>query len=59
MSAGDCLHGGRHCKPNNCPDCGRFCSDSWTTGYYYTQNGGNEDWGGHCKVHGEWSESAA
>lgn len=52
------MHGGHHCKPWNCPDCGRFMSDSWVEAGG-GQNGWNEYYGGICAVHGEWSDSAA
>lgn len=56
----DCIHGGYHTdRPTNCPDCGRFCSDAWDTGWFYTENGGQQRWGGVCKEHGSWEESAA
>lgn len=42
-----------------CPDCGRFSRHSWDTGWYGTQNGQNQDWGGTCSTHGDWSDSAA
>ena len=57
--SGDCIHPGSHARGIQCPDCGRFCSHGWDTGWYYTQNGAQQDWGGVCKTHGDWSESAA
>lgn len=53
------MHSGEHCKPNNCPDCGRYSGHSWDTGGFSTQNGWNQYWGGICIIHGEWSDSAA
>ena len=55
----DCLHSGEHCKPMKCPDCGRFSRHSWDTGWFGTQDGNNQYWGGTCSVHGEWSDAAA
>lgn len=55
----ECLHSGKHCRPNRCPDCGRFSSHSWTTGWVYSEDGSNEHFGGTCKVHGEWTDAAA
>lgn len=55
----DCLHPGDHTRPLNCPDCGRFSAHSWQTRWFYTQNGGQQSWGGTCARHGEWSEDAA
>ena len=55
----DCWHPGGHSKPNKCIDCGRFSSHSWTTQWFYTENGAQQRWGGICKVHGDWEESAA
>jgi hypothetical protein len=52
------MHGGNHCKPWNCPECGRFMSDSWVEAGG-GQNGWNEYYGGICSEHGEWSDSAA
>ncbi|AOY72068.1 hypothetical protein ARZXY2_2538 [Arthrobacter sp. ZXY-2] len=59
MSRDDCLHMGEHCAPLHCPDCGRFSRHSWTTEYHYTENDGNQYWGGECVRHGEWSDAAA
>ena len=59
MSEIECDHPGRHAIRVQCPDCGRFSAHGWDTGWYYTQNGGQQDWGGICKEHGHWSESAA
>lgn len=53
------MHGGVHVRAYNCPDCGRFCSDSWLQRDAGGQNGWNEYYGGVCAVHGEWSDSAA
>lgn len=39
----------------NCPDCGRFCSESWSR-HWSTQDGTIYGWGGVCKVHGEWRD---
>ena len=51
---------GLHTKrPNNCPDCGRFSRDSWETRWYYTADGAYQRWGGVCRAHGVWEESAA
>jgi hypothetical protein len=47
-----------HCKPLNCPECGRFSADSWDTGWFGTQNGMDQRWGGECSEHGIWSDSA-
>lgn len=56
----ECMHlMGDHCRPLNCPDCGRFSRHSWDTGGLATQNGWNQHWGGICIKHGEWSDAAA
>ena len=55
----DCMHPGRHTPPIACTECGRFSSHSWDTGWFYTDNGGQQYWGGVCSLHGEWSEAAA
>ena len=56
----DCLHPGEHVSPPcKCIECGRFSSHSWDTGWFYTPDGAQQHWGGICKIHGEWSESAA
>lgn len=54
-----CMHPGAHSSPNRCPDCARFSSHSYDTGAFYTQNGFQQRWGGVCKIHGEWEDSAA
>jgi hypothetical protein len=59
MITDDCTHDGEHCAPLKCLDCGRFSSHSWSTGWFGTENGSNQRWGGTCSAHGEWSESAA
>lgn len=53
------MHGGIHVRAYNCPECGRFCSDSWVQRDAGGQNGWNEYYGGICSEHGEWSDSAA
>ena len=55
----DCMHPGEHGAAIKCPDCGRFSGHSWSTGWYSTQDGGNERFGGDCSKCGEWSDSAA
>ena len=47
---------GPKCEPINCPDCGRFSAESWSTELTSTENGWWQEWGGVCKVHGRWSD---
>lgn len=54
-----CEHPGRPSRALNCPDCGRLSAHSWITKPYYGPDGFDQQWGGTCKVHGEWSESVA
>lgn len=53
------MHPGAHAGPLHCPECGRFSSHSYDTGAFYTQNGFQQRWGGTCRVHGDWEDSAA
>lgn len=52
------VHPGEHCEPIACPECGKFSRDSWDTGPHFNENGFQQQWGGICKTHGEWSDSA-
>jgi hypothetical protein len=49
---------GYHVRPWKCPECGRFCSDSWLADGS-SPNGWNEYYGGVCGKCGEWSDAAA
>ena len=55
----ECDHPGGHASGVQCPDCGRFSAHGWDTGWFYTPDGAQQHWGGICKEHGRWFESAA
>ena len=55
----DCEHPGAHVSANNCPDCGLLSAHSWATDAWYGPDGFQQSWGGTCKRHGAWYESAA
>jgi hypothetical protein len=50
---------GEHVRAIPCPECGKFSSHSWSTEWLYSPSGDNQYWGGTCKEHGSWMESAA
>lgn len=49
---------GPSCAPLKCPVCGRFSAESWTTPGQSTPSGFWQEWGGVCRRHGRWADSA-